>query len=153
MTKYEKKIKEMLGYYEIVTDGNRDEKMTKAQRKKFLDNLNTNYDRYVMEDIVSKVKDKFKDMKDEEGLEESDESFFDSLGDESDEFPKGNLPKENNASNKDFMDMNPDIEMFISWLYNLLYSADHRLTVNRSPDGMITNIRMEKLKKKGGKKK
>ena len=61
--------------------------------------------------------------------------------------------KKINLSDKNFMGINPEIEMFIQWLYNLLYSADHRLTVEKSKDGTITNIRMEKIKKRGGKKK
>ena len=50
--------------------------------------------------------------------------------------------------------MNPDIEMFINWLSDLLYSADHKVVIKESEDGQTTNIELQKIKKKrGGRKK
>jgi uncharacterized membrane protein YkoI len=42
MTKREKQMQSMLNYYGINTGGNRDEKMTKTEKKSFLDRLNGN---------------------------------------------------------------------------------------------------------------
>jgi hypothetical protein len=51
-----------------------------------------------------------------------------------------------------FMNLNPEIEQFITWVSDLLYSADHRVVI--SEEGEVTHIRLEKIKKKrGGRKK
>ena len=42
MTKRELKIKSMLNYYQIDMGGNKDEKMNKTDKKKFLDVFNEN---------------------------------------------------------------------------------------------------------------
>jgi hypothetical protein len=163
MTNHENKMKSMLNYYQIDMGGSKNEKMTKRDQKKFLDNLNVNFDTHTVNDLLSKIKDKIQDNKPQD--EESDDPFFDKLkeGSESDFFrdtshytdmnmpPKGlgfggfgggNLP----------FGMNPDIENFINWLSDLLYSADHKVII--SEEGEITNIRLEKIKKKrGGRKK
>jgi hypothetical protein len=50
------------------------------------------------------------------------------------------------------MNLNPEIEQFITWVSDLLYSADHRVVI--SEEGEVTHIRLEKIKKKrGGRKK
>lgn len=158
MTKYEKKIKSMLSYYQIDMTGGKDEKMSKKDQKKFLDTLNTNYDTHTVQDMLSKIKDKLKDSRKEED-EESDDPFFDSLRDKNED--KDDLfPQDlNSLSNKKFdknklpFGMNPEIEMFINWLSDLLYSADHKVIVRESDDGQTTNIELQKIKKKGGRKK
>lgn len=163
MTNREKKIKSMLDYYQIGTGGNRDEKMTKKAQKDFLDKFNANYDAHTVHDILSKIKDKFKDNKPMDG-EESDDPFFDKLKDGSGEEQNPPFPLDLNAfsgrrlgyDDMEFpinqMGMNPDIERFISWISDLLYSADHKVIITE--EGGITNIRLEKLKKKrGGRKK
>ena len=43
----------MLNYYGIDMGGTRDEKMNKTEKKKFLDNLNSAYDAYSVQDILS----------------------------------------------------------------------------------------------------
>jgi hypothetical protein len=164
MTNYENKMKSMLNYYQIDIGGVKDEKMTKRNQKKFLDNLNANYDAHTINDLLSKIKDKIRDNKPKD--EESDDPFFDKLkeGSESD-FSNLNdtFPKDMNMPPKGFgsggiddgilpFGMNPDIENFINWLSDLLYSADHAVTITEKGD--VTNIKLEKLKKKrGGRKK
>lgn len=157
MTKYEKKIQSMLSYYQIDMVGGKDEKMTKKDQKKFLDTLNANYDAYTIQDIMSKIKDKFKDSRKED--EESDDPFFDSLKDKTEDkddlFPQdlNSLSGKKFDQNKLPFGMNPEIEMFINWLSDLLYSADHKVIVRESDDGQTTNIELQKIKKKGGRKK
>lgn len=159
MTKYEKKIKSMLNYYEINLGGSKDEKMTKSQRNNFLDTFNKNYDAYIMEDIISKITDKFKKDKDPENLDESDsdDGFFDlpedGKNDKSHLFPLDpNVNSGRRVGNSGSSGVNPEIEMFVSWLRNLLYTADHKVIVDQNKEGTITNITVEKVKK-GGKKK
>ena len=163
MTNHENKMKSMLNYYQIDMGGSKNEKMTKRDQKKFLDNLNVNFDAHTVNDLLSKIKDKIQDNKPQD--EESDDPFFDKLkeGLESDFFrntshdtdmnmpPKGLGFGSFSGGNLPF-GMNPDIENFINWLSDLLYSADHTVTVTE--EGGITNIKLEKLKKKrGGRKK
>jgi hypothetical protein len=51
-----------------------------------------------------------------------------------------------------YMNLNPEIEKFITWISDLLYSADHKVVITE--EGNITNVRLEKIKKKrGGRKK
>lgn len=160
MTKYERQMKSMLSYYEIDFAGTRDEKMNKKDLEKFINNFNSNYDAQVVQDILSKIKDKLKNNPQDE---ESDDPFFSSLD---------STNKEENESDKIFpldlnslsgrklgfddfkspFGMNPDIENFINWLSDTLYSSDHKVTITE--ENGITNIRLEKIKKKrGGRKK
>lgn len=160
MTNREKKIKSMLDYYQIDIGGKRDEKMTKKTQKEFLDRFNTNYDAHTVHDILSKIKDKFKDNKPFDG-EESDDPFFDKIKKGSDEEENPPFPLDMNTFSgrrlsyddmQDPLGINPDIERFISWISDVLYSSDHKVII--SEEGEITNIRLEKIKKKrGGRKK
>lgn len=155
----------MLNYYQIDLGGKKDEKMTKREQKKFLDNLNANFDSYAIQDILSKVKDKLKGNKPQD--EESEDPFFDSIKGQSDEetpTPENPFPLDMNSISKAFGDyskiggmpfgMNPEIEKFINWISDTLYSADHKVIIKESDDGQITYIELQKIKKKrGGRKK
>lgn len=162
MTKREKQIQSMLNYYGINIGGTRDEKMTKTEKKKFLDSFNGHYDAQTVQDILSKIKDKFKNNKPLEN-EESDDPFFDKLREKSDEEPTPPFPIDLNSLSgrrigyDDFkhpLGFNPDIENFIDWLSDLLYSADHKVVIKESEDGQTTYIELQKIKKKrGGRKK
>jgi hypothetical protein len=58
----------------------------------------------------------------------------------------------NEMQNFGYMNLNPEIEKFITWISDLLYSADHKVVITE--EGNITNVRLEKIKKKrGGRKK
>lgn len=159
MTKQERKIKSMLNYFQIDMEGSRDEKMTKKQKDDFIDRLNANYDAHTVRDVFQKIQDKFKDKKDEG----EEDPFFDSLNEDEKEdsflnhFPKDlnspSGPKSGGFGNLPF-GLNPEIEKFIGWLSDLLYSADHKVIIKESEDGMTTNIELQKIKKKrGGRKK
>lgn len=160
MTKHERQIKSMLNYYQIDMGGRRDEKMSKRDQKKFLDNLNASYDAHIVQDILSKIKDKIKGNNPKD--EESEDPFFDSIQGQSDEesnSPENPFPLDMNSISKAFgnkmpFGMNPEIEMFINWISDLLYSADHKVVIKESDDGLTTNIELQKIKKKrGGRKK
>lgn len=165
MTHSEKQLRSMLNYYQIDLGGSKDEKMTKREQKKFLDTLNSSYDAQTMQDILSKIKDKIKGNKPPE--EESDDPFFDSIKGKSDDetpTPENIFPLDMNSIAKAFSNvsnsggmpfgMNPEIEKFINWISDTLYSADHRVIIKESDDGQITYIELQKIKKKrGGRKK
>jgi hypothetical protein len=163
MTNREKQIESMLNYYGIQMSGDRDEKMTKKDQKNFLDRLNSNYDAHMVQDILSKISDKFKNKKDDFD-EENDDPFFKNLNKDSGEFdnpfpmdPNSHSDRrigynDNEMQNFGFGSLNPEIEKFIGWISDLLYSADHKVTITE--EGGITNVRLEKIKKKrGGRKK
>ena len=59
MTSREKKMESMLNYFQIETGGTRDEKMTKKEKKEFLDKFNLNYETESVMDILNKLSDKF----------------------------------------------------------------------------------------------
>ena len=165
MTNSEKQLRSMLNYYQIDTGGSKDEKMSKRDQKKFLDNLNANFDAYALQDILQKVKDKLKGNKPQD--EESDDPFFDSIRGQSDEephTPENPFPIDMNSISKAFgnmpnsgqppFGMNPEIERFINWISDTLYSSDHKVIIKESDDGQITYIELQKIKKKrGGRKK
>jgi hypothetical protein len=163
MTAREKKLKSMLNYYGIDMAPVKDEKMTKKDQKNFLDTFNRNYDTYAVQDILKKIKDKLKNNLD--NPEENDDPFFKNLNKEDEEsgehFPMDPNSKSDRRigyndpemQNFGFMDLNPEIEKFISWVSDLLYSADHKVVISEE-GGNITHIRLEKIKKKrGGRKK
>lgn len=142
MTRRERQLNSMLKYYEISTGGTKDETMTKAEKKKFTDSINTAYDGAVIDELIQKIKGNAKDNfdMDEPFLGEEEEGFS------SEDFiqPFGETPL--NPKQK----KSPEIEEFLNWLSGILYSADHKVTVTTDNYG-ITRIKMEQIKK-GGKK-
>jgi len=162
MTQREKHLKSMLNYYGIDINAVKDEKMNKKDQKHFLDRFNQNYDVQTVQDIMKKVRDKLKD-KLENPEEENDDPFFNNL--KKDEETDGNFPLDMNSLSKfkhpldnsemanfGFMNLNPEIEKFISWISDTLYSADHKVTIDEVSG--VTIIKLEKIKKKrGGRKK
>lgn len=165
MTKHERQIKSMLNYYQIDTGSSKDEKMSKREQKKFLDNLNANYDAQTVQDILQKVRDKLKGNNPQN--EESDDPFFDNIkgfDNEEPNVPENPFPLDMNSISKAFgnvpsggkmpFGLNPEIEMFINWISDLLYSSDHKVVIKESEDGQTTHIELQKIKKKrGGRKK
>jgi hypothetical protein len=163
MTNREKHIESMLNYYGIQMNGVRDEKMTKKEQKTFLDRFNNNYDAHTVQDIISKISDKFRNKKDDLD-EENEDPFFKDLKKDNEETDSP-FPIDPNSysdrrigyndpemQNFGFMGLNPEIEKFITWISDLLYSADHKVIITE--EGDITNVRLEKIKKKrGGRKK
>lgn len=155
MTSREKKMESMLNYFQIETGGTRDEKMTKKEKKEFLDKFNLNYETESVMDILSKLSDKFNNK--EGGENEEDEpfnQFIDFNADDEPEFETDqNKDKKLDGSALNKYGFNPEIEKFIIWISNLLYSSDHIVVVTEDKDAGVTNIRLEKIKKKGGNRK
>jgi len=155
----------MLNYYQIDLGGSKDEKMSKREQKKFLDTLNGNYDTQTVQDILQKVRDKLKGNKPPQ--DEDSDPFFDSIKGQSEDeniSPENPFPLDMNSISKAFGDfskiggmsfgMNPEIEKFINWISDTLYSSDHKVVIKESDDGQITYIELQKIKKKrGGRKK
>lgn len=154
----------MLNYYGIDMSTVKDEKMTKTEQKDFLNRFNSNYDAYAIQDILKKVRDKLKDnFKNPD--EENEDPFFNNLKKEEEETDNESFPLDMNSlsnrrfsddpemQNFGFMNLNPEIEKFITWVSDLLYSADHKVIISEE-GANITHIRLEKIKKKrGGRKK
>jgi hypothetical protein len=160
MTKRERQLKSMLNYFEIDMGGTRNEKMTKQDAKNFFDKFNSIYDGYTVEEIVKKIRDKQTDDIDNE---EDKDPFFDSLKDEADGksdtgdkqnpfFNNFKPPFDFGSRQPQGLNINPEIEKFLDWMTDLLYSADHKVVI--SEEGNITHIKLQKIKsKRGGKKK
>jgi hypothetical protein len=161
MTKRERQLKSMLNYFEIDMGGTRNEKMTKRDAENFFDKFNSIYDGYTVEELVKKIRDRQPDDIDDE---KNNDPFFDSLKDETGDkdgtsgVGKNQNPFFNNFKPPfDFGSMqppgiNPEIEKFLDWMTDLLYSADHKVVI--SEEGNITHIKLQKIKsKRGGKKK
>jgi len=160
MTKRERQLKSMLNYFEIDMGGTRNEKMTKQDTKNFFDKFNSIYDGYTVEEIIKKIRDKQTDDIDNE---EDKDPFFDSLKDETDGksdtgdrqnpfFNNFKPPFDFGSRQPQGLNINPEIEKFLDWMTDLLYSADHKVVI--SEEGNITHIKLQKIKsKRGGKKK
>jgi len=155
MTNRENKLKSMLNYYGIDMVSEKDEKMTKSQKKEFFNKFNSSYDSQIVQEIFEKMRDKM-DNPDEENVD----PFFDSLNNDKDNLENGFAPldmdsfsnKKNDSNNSDrqnFSGFNPGIEEFIGWVKELLYSSDHKVVIKEEGDN-ITHIRLEKIKKKRG---
>jgi hypothetical protein len=157
MTKREQKMKSMLNYFEIDMHGTRDEKMTTKESVDFLDKFNVIYDSYTVDEIIKKLRGDRESIQNED-TEESEDPFFDSMKGDSG-LPQHNRNPffDNMKSPFDFgskgpFGINPEIEKFLDWMTNLLYSADHKVVI--SEEGNITHIKLHKIKsKRGGKKK
>lgn len=150
-------MKSMLNYFEIDMHGTRDEKMTKKESTEFLDKFNAIYDSYMVEEIMKKIRGNQEPLQNEE-TDESEDPFFDSLKSGDDDATSNENPFFNNMKppfdfgSKQPFGINPEIEKFLDWMTNLLYSADHKVVI--SEEGNITHIKLQKIKsKRGGKKK
>lgn len=155
MTKQEHKLKSMLNYYEVDLRGKKDEKMTKKELSRFLDNFNQIYDFYVLQEIMKKIKDKRKEeMGDDENDDfmmppselpknDEDDTFEDEmLKNPEDFFGKKNLKgKENNFNDP----IDTDINKFLKWLTMILYSGDHSVIITEDKGGI--NIKLVKINK------
>jgi hypothetical protein len=161
MTKYERKLMHMLKYYQVEVNGNKDEKMSKKELQKYLDKFNQVLDYYILQDIISKIKDKNKN----DGSNPDDESPFseDYMDGSDDDFeekdpffdniqpePKKNnkTPNENKTPNTNDP-IDADINKFLKWLTLVLYTGDYTVIVN--DDGKIINIKLVRLNDKGKK--
>jgi hypothetical protein len=155
MTNQEHKLKSMLNYYEVDLSGVKDEKMTKKQLNRFLDNLNQIYDFYTLQEIMQKIKDKRRDeLGDEEEKDDfmmpppdssksSDEKFEDEMMNNPETFFGKNDFK---GKDKNFNDpIDTDINKFLKWLTMVLYSGDHSVIITEDKNGI--NIRLVKINK------
>jgi hypothetical protein len=151
MTKQEHKLKTMLNYYEVDLGGKKDEKMTKKELNRFLDNLNQIYDFYTLQDIMKKIKDK---RKEELGDDEEKDDFMLPSKDEDDTFENEMMKnpedffgkKELKGNDKNFNDpIDTDINKFLKWLTMVLYSGDHSVIITEDKNGI--NIRLVKINK------
>lgn len=151
MTKQEHKLKTMLNYYEVDLGGKKDEKMTKKELNRFLDNLNQIYDFYTLQEIMKKIKDK---RKEELGDDEEKDDFMIPSKDEDDTFENEMMKnpedffgkKELKGNDKNFNDpIDTDINKFLKWLTMVLYSGDHSVIITEDKNGI--NIRLVKINK------
>jgi len=151
MSKQELKLKTMLNYYEVDLGGKKDEKMTKKELNRFLDNLNQIYDFYTLQDIMKKIKDK---RKEELGDDEEKDDFMLPSKDEDDTFENEMMKnpedffgkKELKGNDKNFNDpIDTDINKFLKWLTMVLYSGDHSVIITEDKNGI--NSRLVKINK------
>ena len=153
MTKQEHKLKSMLNYYEVDLGGKKDERMSKKELNKFLDNLNQIYDFYTLQEIMKKIKDK---RKEELGDEEEKDDFMFPLKDEDEKDTFENEMMKNpddffskkdlTGKDKNFNDpIDTDVNKFLKWLTMILYSGDHSVIITEDKTGI--NIKLVKINK------
>ena len=152
MTKQEHKLKSMLNYYEVDLHGKKDERMSKKELNRFLDNLNQIYDFYTLQEIMKKIKDK---RKEEIGDDEEKDDFMMPPSDSENETFENEMmknpedffgKKDLDSKNKNFNDpIDTDINKFLKWLTMLLYSGDHSVIITEDKTGI--NIKLVKINK------
>jgi hypothetical protein len=153
MTKQEHKLKSMLNYYEVDLGGKKDEKMTKKELNRFLDNLNQIYDFYTLQEIMKKIKDNRKqelgddEEKDDFMLPPKDEEEKDTFENEMMKNPENFFGKKDlKGKDKNFNDpIDTDINKFLKWLTMILYSGDHSVIITEDKTGI--NIKLVKINK------
>lgn len=114
----------MLNYYEIGTNGTKDEKLTSTELFKFISKFRNSYELQIWEELAKKFRDKLEDQ-----FEVDDKSGIDN------EIPKDDIPFE------DFLD--PEIEEIIAVIADILYSAKHKVDIIKDKD--VTKIILTKL--------
>ncbi len=155
MTKQEHKLKSMLNYYEVDLSGGKDERMSKKELNKFLDNLNQIYDFYTLQEIMKKIKDKRKEELDDDEdkddfmlpLKDEDQTEKDTFENEMMKNPEDFFGKKDlTDKNKNFNDpIDTDINKFLKWLTMILYSGDHSVIITEDKSGI--NIKLVKINK------
>ncbi len=155
MTKQEHKLKSMLNYYEVDLSGGKDERMSKKELNKFLDNLNQIYDFYTLQEIMKKIKDKRKEELDDDEdkddfmlpLKDEDQTEKDTFENEMMKNPEDFFGKKDlTDKNKNFNDpIDTDINKFLKWLTMILYSGDHSVIITEDKTGI--NIKLVKINK------
>ena len=154
MTKQEHKLKSMLNYYEVDLKGNKDEKMDKKDLKKFLDKFNNIMDYYILQDIISKIKEK---REEKPKFDDDDEDEIDPMLKPKDEQkpPKINIDDSDKLFGEDELDtgnfdnlndpIDTDINKFLKWLTMILYTGDHSVIITEDKNGI--NIKLVKINK------
>lgn len=130
-------LDKMLSYYEIDTGSNLDELPPKQALRKMINNIFDNYERQIIKEIIKENRPPEMD---------EDIPMDDALGDEFNE------PKKDKDMPPDFefFKIDPETERFIFWISDVLYSADHNVTVTKSEDGNTITINLVKINNEKG---
>lgn len=155
MTKQEHKLKSMLNYYEVNLTGGKDEKLNKKDLNKFLDKFNQSMDYYILQDIMSKIKNMREKDHDDDIEDEIDPMLQPKQNQKN--TPKKNedddfLFNEDKINGNSFDNLNDpidtDINKFLKWLTLILYTGDHTVLVSEDKNGIfIKLIKINKGKK------
>lgn len=156
MTKQEHKLKSMLNYYEVNLTGGKDEKLNKKDLNKFLDKFNQSMDYYILQDIMSKIKNMREKEQDDEDIEDEIDPMLQPKSNQK-PTPKKNedddfLFNEDKINGNSFDKLNDpidtDINKFLRWLTLILYTGDHTVLVTEDKNGIyIKLIKINKGKK------
>lgn len=139
------KMDSMLDYLEIGQGSTKDERLSKRDLKKLLEQITSAYERQIVEDVVQKLKDK---MQEDMDNEDEDADMMGEFDEKPDDFGKQDkLP--NIFDNPPDEDFNPEIEKFLAWVSAVLYSGDHKIEISHK--GNETRIVFIKLDPNGRK--
>lgn len=123
----------MLDYYEIDTGENIDELPPKQVLDKMINTVLDNYERQIVSEIIKNNRP----PESEDGLAGPQD-----------------MNEEGDVNDPDFgsfeFDLDPETEKFIFWISNVLYSADHKVTVTKSDDGNNITINLVKINDEKG---
>jgi hypothetical protein len=150
MTKYEKKLKSMLNYFEIDLTGKKDEKLSGEKLNTYLNRFNQFMDYYILEEIIKNIKNARENTDFEEG-DDIEEDYDPMLPKQNNKNNKNNKPSKNDISDDDLesFDFNDpidtDINKFLKWLTMTLYSGDHSVIITEDKTGI--NIKLVKINK------
>lgn len=156
MTRQEHKLKSMLNFYEVDLKGSKDEKMDKKEQKLFLDKFNNIMDYYILQDIISKIKEK---REDKSSYDDEDEEIDPMLKPKDEKKPpkiniddNDKLFDDNDFNPESFDNLNDpidtDINKFLKWLTLVLYSGDHSVIITEDKNGIyIKLVKINKGKK------
>jgi hypothetical protein len=155
MTRQEHKLKSMLNFYEVDLKGSKDEKMDKKEQKLFLDKFNNIMDYYILQDIISKIKEK---REDKSSYDDEDEEIDPMLKPKDEKKPpKINIDDNDKLFDDDFNPgsfdnlndpIDTDINKFLKWLTLVLYSGDHSVIITEDKNGIyIKLVKINKGKK------
>ena len=146
MTKQEHKLKTMLNYYEVNLTGGKDEKLNKTDLNKFIDKFNQSMDYYILQDIISKIKNMREKEKDDEDIEDEIDSM---LKPKSNQKSTSKSNEEDEINGNSFENINDpisnDINKFLKWITLVLYSGDHSVIITEDKNGI--NIKLVKINK------
>jgi hypothetical protein len=147
MTKYEKKLKSMLNYFEIDLTGKKDEKLSGEKLNTYLNRFNQFMDYYILEEIIKDIKNarENKDFEEGDDIEEDDDPMLPNQNNKNNK-PSKNDKSDNDLESFDFNDpIDTDINKFLKWLTMLLYSGDHSVIITEDKTGI--NIKLVKINK------
>lgn len=118
----------MLNYYEISLGSSKDEQMSASDKKKFIKILDQRLDEYAIEEFLEAIHNRDLD------------SPLNDIDDDSDELDS-HINELDYTKFDGMMPINPEIEKFVNWMLDTLYSANHSINIKKTNDSIIITLK------------